>query len=133
MMDNAKLELPPPLHIGAQIDLTDPVLKDYGERLTRRAREMRAVVDALELGKQEMEALREIFWARLHEILPATEDWNMKLAPNGTHVVVAQRISDGADCDCDGCKGLKASGSGPMPEALKKAIAKVFGKQSSDE
>ncbi len=125
MTDDTKLELAPRLHIGARIDLTDPVLKDYGARISTLAGDMRAQVNMLEHLKREVEGMKEIFWARLHELLPATKEWNMRMDSDGTNVVVAGPNGD------DGC-GCGILGGGAMPESLKKAIAKAFGKGDGD-
>lgn len=131
MTNDATLKLPPPLHIGAQIELSDAVLKDYAERIVRGAREMRAEVNEMERRKAELKWLREIFRARLHEILPAAKEWNMRMASNGTNVVVSGPRGEGCDCG-DGLKLL--GGGGSMPAALKLAIqTALMKKMAGDE
>lgn len=89
MSKDAKLILEAPLHVGCAFDLTDPVLKDYGHRILEKNNALNGQRRIIEAMEADIEGVKEIFWARVLEVLPATQGWDMRLSGNCTQVIVA--------------------------------------------
>ena len=118
MSEDAKLILEAPLHVGVEFELVDPVLKSFGQRILEKNNAINVERRILELMEADIMGVKQIFWARVAEVLPATRRWDMQLSANCTHVIVAGPP-----------RQIQHGDFGGLPLEIQKAISNALNKK----